>query len=220
MSGERAIVAVIDDDQRVREALHGLLETVALDVELFVSVEDFLGASRSRAPDCIVLDVRLPGPSGLDFQAQLSKANVHTPIVFITGHGDIPMSVRAMKAGAIEFLTKPFRDQELLDAVRSGIERARARRAEQQVVAQLQQRFASLTTREREIVALLAVGRSNKQIAAKWTSARSPLAFIAGRPCRKWALARSRIWCGLSISWRSHKRKRHPSKRSESRLAI
>ena len=167
MSGERAIVAVIDDDQRVREALHGLLETVALDVELFVSVEDFLGASRSRAPDCIVLDVRLPGPSGLDFQAQLSKANVDTPIVFITGHGDIPMSVRAMKAGAIEFLTKPFRDQELLDAVRSGIERARARRAEQQVVAQLKQRFASLTTREREIVAFLAVGRSNKQIAGQ-----------------------------------------------------
>ena len=167
MRGERAVVAVIDDDQSVREALHGLLETVALDVELFVTVEDFLRASHSRAPDCIVLDVRLPGPSGLDFQAQLARANVHTPIVFITGHGDIPTSVRAMKGGAIEFLTKPFRDQELLDAVWSGIERARAGRAEAQVVARLQQRFASLTTREREIMALLAAGRSNKQIAGQ-----------------------------------------------------
>jgi len=167
MRGERAIVAVIDDDQSVREALHGLLETVALDVELFVTVEDFLRASHSRAPDCIILDVRLPGPSGLDFQAQLARANVHTPIVFITGHGDIPTSVRAMKGGAIEFLTKPFRDQELLDAVWSGIERARAGRAEAQVVARLQQRFASLTTREREIMALLAAGRSNKQIAGQ-----------------------------------------------------
>ena len=167
MRGERAIVAVIDDDQSVREALHGLLETVALDVELFVTVEDFLRASHSRAPDCIVLDVRLPGPSGLDFQAQLARANVHTPIVFITGHGDIPTSVRAMKGGAIEFLTKPFRDQELLDAVWSGIERARAGRAEAQVVARLRQRFASLTTREREIMALLAAGRSNRQIAGQ-----------------------------------------------------
>src|SRR6516164_1264975 len=167
MRGERAIVAVIDDDQSVREALHGLLETVALDVELFVTVEDFLRASHSRAPDCIILDVRLPGPSGLDFQAQLARANVHTPIVFITGHGDIPTSVRAMKGGAIEFLTKPFRDQELLDAVWSGIERARAGRAEAQVVARLRQRFASLTTREREIMALLAAGRSNKQIAGQ-----------------------------------------------------
>ena len=167
MRGERAVVAVIDDDQSVREALHGLLETVALDVELFVTVEDFLRASHSRAPDCIVLDVRLPGPSGLDFQAQLARANVHTPIVFITGHGDIPTSVRAMKGGAIEFLTKPFRDQELLDAVWSGIERARAGCAEAQVVARLQQRFASLTTREREIMALLAAGRSNKQIAGQ-----------------------------------------------------
>ena len=167
MRGERAVVAVIDDDQSVREALHGLLETVALDVELFVTVEDFLRASHSRAPDCIILDVRLPGPSGLDFQAQLARANVHTPIVFITGHGDIPTSVRAMKGGAIEFLTKPFRDQELLDAVWSGIERARAGRAEAQVVARLRQRFASLTTREREIMALLAAGRSNKQIAGQ-----------------------------------------------------
>src|SRR6266567_6933575 len=123
MSDEHAIVAVIDDDQSVREALRGLLETVALKVELFVSVEDFLKRDHSHAPDCIVLDVRLPGPSGLDFQATLASANIHTPIVFITGHGDIPMSVRAMKAGAIEFLTKPFRDQDLLDAVQGGIER-------------------------------------------------------------------------------------------------
>jgi len=167
MSDEHAIVAVIDDDQSVREALRGLLETVALKVELFVSVEDFLKRDHSHAPDCIVLDVRLPGPSGLDFQATLASANIHTPIVFITGHGDIPMSVRAMKAGAIEFLTKPFRDQDLLDAVQGGIERVRARRAEEQLTTALRKRFASLTPREQEIMALVAAGRLNKQIAGQ-----------------------------------------------------
>jgi FixJ family two-component response regulator len=167
MSDEHAIVAVIDDDQSVREALRGLLETVALKVELFVSVEDFLKRDHSDAPDCIVLDVRLPGPSGLDFQATLASANIHTPIVFITGHGDIPMSVRAMKAGAIEFLTKPFRDQDLLDAVQGGIERVRARRVEEQLTTALRKRFASLTAREQEIMALAAAGRLNKQIAGQ-----------------------------------------------------
>jgi FixJ family two-component response regulator len=167
MNEERAVVAVIDDDESVREALQGLLESVALKVELFGSVDDFLRTRKSHAPNCIVLDVRLPGPSGLDLQAQLAGANSPTPIVFITAHGDIRMSVRAMKAGAIEFLAKPLQEQELLDAVRNGIERDRVRRAEEQAIAELRNRFASLTPREKEVMALLAEGRLNKQIAGQ-----------------------------------------------------
>ena len=167
MNEQRAVVAVIDDDESVREALQGLLESVALKVELFGSVDDFLRTSNYHAPNCIVLDVRLPGPSGLDLQAQLAGANSPTPIVFITAHGDIRMSVRAMKAGAIEFLAKPLEEQELLDAVRNGIERDRVRRAEEQAIAELRTRFASLTPREKEVMALLAAGRLNKQIAGQ-----------------------------------------------------
>jgi FixJ family two-component response regulator len=167
MNEQRAVVAVIDDDESVREALQGLLESVALKVELFGSVDDFLRTRKSHAPNCIVLDVRLPGPSGLDLQAQLAGANSPTPIVFITAHGDIRMSVRAMKAGAIEFLAKPLQEQELLDAVRNGIERDRVRRAEEQAIAELRTRFASLTPREKEVMALLAEGRLNKQIAGQ-----------------------------------------------------
>ena len=167
MTDERLVVAVIDDDLSIREALQGLLETVALKAELFGSVEEYLRASKSRPANCIVLDVRLPGASGLDFQAQLASANSRTPIVFITAHADIPMSVRAIKAGAIEFLTKPYRDQELLDAVRKGIEHDRSRRAEIQALTDLQARFASLTPREREIMSLLTDGRMTKQIAGQ-----------------------------------------------------
>jgi FixJ family two-component response regulator len=167
MKEPRAVVAIIDDDKAVREALEGLLETVALKADLFGSVEEFLKAGKSRPPNCIVLDVRLPGPSGLDFQAQLASANNHTPIVFITGHGDIPTSVRAMKAGAIEFLTKPYRDQELLDAIRRGIEHDCAGRAAEQAIAEIRDRFASLTRREREIMAFIATGRCNKRIAGQ-----------------------------------------------------
>jgi FixJ family two-component response regulator len=167
MADKPAVVAVIDDDPSVRDALGRLFETVSLNADLFASVEEYLRASKVRPANCIVLDVRLPGPSGLDFQAQLASANDQTPIVFITAHADIPMSVRAMKAGAIEFLTKPFRHQELLDAVRKGIERDRSRRAEVQVLTDLQSRFASLTPRERQIMALLAEGRITKQIAGE-----------------------------------------------------
>jgi FixJ family two-component response regulator len=167
MTEEPTVVAVIDDDQSIRDALGRLFETVALKAELFGSVDEYLRASKSRPANCIVLDVRLPGPSGLDFQTQLAKANNRTPIVFITAHADIPTSVRAMKAGAIEFLTKPFRHQELLDAVRNGIEHDRSRRAEVQALADLQSRFASLTPRERQIMALLAEGRMTKQIAGE-----------------------------------------------------
>ena len=167
MTDENAVVAVIDDDQSIREALQELFETVALKTELYGSVDEYLRASKSVPANCIVLDVRLPGASGLDFQAQLVNANSRIPIVFLTAHADIPMSVRAIKAGAVEFLTKPFRDQELLDAVRNGIERDRLNRVQVQELAALQARFESLTSREREIMALLAEGRIVKQIAGE-----------------------------------------------------
>ena len=167
MNDQRAIVAIIDDEEDVREALRGLLETVELKVDLFRSVDEFLQASKFHAPNCIVLDVRLPGPSGLDFQTELAAANGQTPIVFITGHGDIPMSVHAMKAGAVDFLTKPFRDQDLIDAVRRGIMHDRARRAEEKAITELRTRFSSLTRCEREIMALLSAGWSAKQIAGR-----------------------------------------------------
>jgi FixJ family two-component response regulator len=167
MTDKSAVVAVIDDDPSMRDALGRLFETVSLNADLFASVEEYLRASKLRPANCIVLDVRLPGPSGLDLQAQLNNANDRTPIVFITAHADIPMSVRAMKAGAVEFLTKPFRHQELLDAVRNGIECDRSRHAEVQELVDLQSRFASLTPRERQIMALLADGRMTKQIAGE-----------------------------------------------------
>jgi FixJ family two-component response regulator len=167
MTDAPVVVAVIDDDPSIRDALGRLFETVAIKAELFGSVDEYLHASKSRPANCIVLDVRLPGPSGLDFQTQLVSASNRTPIVFITAHADIPMSVRAMKAGAMEFLTKPFRHQELLDAVRNGIEHDRLRRAEAQALADLQARFASLTPRERQIMGLLAEGRITKQIAGE-----------------------------------------------------
>jgi FixJ family two-component response regulator len=167
MTDERAVVAVIDDDQSIREALHELFATVALKTELYGSVDEYLRASKSVSANCIVLDVRLPGASGLDFQAQLANANSRTPIVFLTAHADIPMSVRAIKAGAVEFLTKPFRHQELLDAVRNGIERDRLNRTQDQELATLRARFESLTAREREVMALLAEGLITKQIAGQ-----------------------------------------------------
>ncbi len=166
MSEEQPVVFVVDDDPSVRDALAGLLRSVGLDVRSFRSTHDFLQSKRPDAPGCLVLDVRLPGRSGLDLQRELAESSIHLPIVFITGHGDIAMSVRAMKAGAIEFLTKPFHDQDLLDAVQLGIERDRARRRDAAAVAGLRQRFDSLTPREREIMALVAAGRLNKQIAA------------------------------------------------------
>jgi FixJ family two-component response regulator len=165
MSEEQPVVFVIDDDPSVRDALAGLLRSVRLEVLSFGSTQEFLQSKRRDAPGCLVLDVRLPGRSGLDFQRELTESGIQIPIVFITGHGDIPMSVRAIKAGAIEFLTKPFHDQELLDAVQLGIERDRTRRRDSAAVARLHERFDSLTPREREIMALVVIGRLNKQIA-------------------------------------------------------
>ena len=161
------VVFVIDDDLSVREALGELFASVGLGVETFGSAGEFLRRKRTDHPSCLVLDVRLPGLSGLDFQADLAKANAQVPVIFITGHGDIPMSVKAMKAGAVEFLTKPFRDQELLDAVQRGLALDRARRDQQKPVAELQARFKSLTAREQEVIAFVSTGLMNKQIAGR-----------------------------------------------------
>ena len=165
MTPEHSTVLVVDDDASVREALSDLFQSVGLMVEVYASAQDFLKNERPEGPGCLVLDVRLPGKSGLDFQQELSAANINLPIVFLTGHGDIPMSVRAMKAGAVEFLTKPFREQDLLDAVQTAIERDRVNREDQKLVTMLRQRFASLTPREQSILALVVAGRRNKQIA-------------------------------------------------------
>lgn len=158
-------VVIVDDDPGIREALGSLLRSVGLDVQLLASVPEFLTSGRPEGPTCLVLDVRLPGKSGLDFQRELAAADIHIPIIFITGHGDIPMSVQAMKSGAIEFLTKPFRDQALLDAVQLGLARDRARREEERSLATLRERFESLTPREREVMIEVVKGRLNKQIA-------------------------------------------------------
>jgi FixJ family two-component response regulator len=158
-------VIVIDDDAGLREALEGLLQSVGLRVQLYGSVPAFLKVGRPDAPTCLVLDVRLPGQGGLDFQRELSSAGIQIPIIFITGHADVPMSVQAMKGGAIEFMTKPFRDQDLLDAIQSGLKQDRARRETDGAIATLRARFDSLNRRERDILAFVVAGRLNKQIA-------------------------------------------------------
>jgi FixJ family two-component response regulator len=160
-----ACVAVIDDDPEFRQSLGRLLRSEGLHPLLFASISDFLGSELPDSPTCLILDVRLPGRSGLDFQRDLAAANVRLPIVFITGHGDIPMTVQAMKGGAIEFLTKPFRDQDLLDAVNVGLARDRARRENEEALRSLRARFEVLTPRERAILIQVAEGRLNKQIA-------------------------------------------------------
>ncbi|MBX4862338.1 response regulator transcription factor [Rhizobium sophorae] len=165
MTEAPATIIVIDDDPEVREALGSLLRSVGFAVNLLASVGDFLRSGRPNGPTCLVLDVRLPGQSGLDFQLELSRENIQLPIVFITGHGDIPMSVQAMKGGAVEFLTKPFRDQDLLDAVHVGLARDRVWLENEKALATVRARFDSLTPREREVMALVVTGRLNKQIA-------------------------------------------------------
>src|ERR1700733_5612659 len=167
MTERQPIVFIVDDDASVREALKSLIRSVGLHVELFGSATEFLETQRPDAPSCLVLDFRLPGISGLDLQHRLADANVHIPIIIITGLGDIPMSVRAMKAGAIEFLTKPFRHQDLLDAVQVALERDRARRKREGEIATLRERFASLSPREREVIAMVVSGMPNKQTAAE-----------------------------------------------------
>ena len=160
-------VFIIDDDAGVRTAIQGLLKSVGLRSESFATPDEFLRSKRLDDPSCLVLDVRLPGVSGLDFQHKLIEAGVHIPIIFITGHGDIPMTVRAMKSGAVEFLTKPFRDQDLLDAIQQALDRDRATRLQQGEIAELQKRYATLTAREREVMGLVVSGLLNKQVAAE-----------------------------------------------------
>jgi FixJ family two-component response regulator len=159
------MVFVIDDDESVRESLKSLLRSVGLGVETFASAQEFMQSKRPDVPACLILDVRMPGLSGLDLQRDLAEANIQIPIIFITGHGDIPMSVRAMKAGAVEFLTKPFRDQDLLDAIQQALERDRRARSQQADSAELRSRYQSLTPRETEVFALVVKGMLNKQIA-------------------------------------------------------
>ena len=165
MTEAAPVVFVVDDDPSVRRAIKRLVESVGLQVELFGSAQEFLRSKRPNAPSCLVLDVRLPGISGLDFQRELADANIHIPIIFITAHGDIPMTVRAMKAGAVEFLTKPFRDQDLLDAIHLASERDYTRRLREEEVAKLRDRYESLTPREREVLPWVVAGLVSKQIA-------------------------------------------------------
>jgi FixJ family two-component response regulator len=160
------VIFVVDDDRSVRESLRRLLTSVGLAVQVFPSAPAFLAAERPDGPGCLVLDVRLPGLSGLDLQRELARRDAALPIVFLTGHGDIPMSVRAMKAGAVEFLTKPFREKDLLDAIRQAVERDRAGRRERGEVAELRRRYETLTPRQREVMTGIVAGRLNKQIAA------------------------------------------------------
>jgi FixJ family two-component response regulator len=166
-SAREPLVFIVEDDESMRRALSNLFQSVGLEVELFGSASEMLQSKLPDVASCLVLDIRLPGLSGLDFQAELAKANIYIPIIFMTGHGDIPMSVRAMKGGAVDFLTKPFRDQDMLDAVMVAIERDRKRREADKIVAGLQTHFETLTPREREILALVSSGLMNKQIAAE-----------------------------------------------------
>jgi FixJ family two-component response regulator len=166
-SGDVATVFIVDDDAGVRAAIRGLLKAEGLKSEGFATPKEFLNSQLPEGPSCLILDVRLPGGSGLDFQHKLMEMGVHIPIVFITAHGDIPMTVKAMKSGAVEFLTKPFRDQDLLDAVHQALERDRARRQRETELVDLQRRYATLTTREREVMGLVVSGMLNKQVASE-----------------------------------------------------
>ena len=182
---EEPIVFVIDDDEAVRRGLTNLFQSIGLKVEVFGSAPELLQGKLPDVAGCLVLDIRLPGLSGLDFQSELARANIHIPIVFMTGHGDIPMTVRAMKGGAVDFLTKPFREQEMLDAVIKAIEEDRSRREADRIAAHLQTLFETLTPREREVLALVSSGLMNKQVAAELGLAEITVKLHRGHIMRK-----------------------------------
>ena len=181
---DNPVVYVVDDDEGIRNSLESLIRSVGLSVQTFASAQEFLGTKR-KAAGCLVLDVRLPGLSGLDLQSELVREDIHTPIVFITGHGDIPMSVRAMKAGAVEFLTKPFREEDLLDAIRQAIKRDQVLELERSEIADLRKRVRSLTPREKEVMKLVVSGLLNKQIAAELGTSEVTVKLQRGQVMRK-----------------------------------
>ena len=180
-----SVVFVVDDDSSVREAIKSLIKSVGLRVETFETAQQFLGSKRPEVPGCVVLDVRLPGLSGLDLQRELAANDIKLPIIFITGYGDIPMSVTAMKAGALEFLTKPFRDQDLLDAIQKALERDRAARQQRMEIAELRERFDALTSREREVMRLVVAGLLNKQIAGELGTSEITIKIHRGQVMKK-----------------------------------
>lgn len=185
MSEPESIVFVVDDDPSVRSAIERLIGTVGLQVQLFGSAQEFLASKLPKVPSCLVLDIRLPGISGLALQRQLAEANVQIPIIFITAHSDVPMTVRAMKAGAVEFLTKPFRDQDLVDAIHSALERDRGRRQQEAELVVLSEHFESLSPREREVVSMVVSGMLNKQIAAQIGTAENTVKVHRSRAMEK-----------------------------------
>lgn len=186
-AGDGPTVLVVDDDSDLREALGSLLRSIGLNVELFRTTAELLAANRVECHGCLVLDVRLPGVSGLDFQAQLARAGINMPIIFMTGHGDVPMTVRAMKAGAVDFLTKPFRDQDMLDAVTAALERDRARRETEKEASGVRQLYAALTPREKEVMGFVTKGLMNKQIAGELGLSEITVKIHRGNVMRKMA---------------------------------